>query len=331
MKNRSVFILLAAVASALFSVSVQAADVSQCDAALVKDTSSGSSSLKYDYRLATLVTEDEWRNRSQSAGAEATIYGVPFSASWSEQQDTVRQMMSSRNESLAVEAIRQYAVSSLSDNARRAYETCIKGLTNQPGLDLWVGKSSASVVTVFVHYQPAGADDHVGSTKLRWSGMKPARNNTFPKTIGPSRTLIVSVPRPKEGPEILNVQGDGAAQITIYPLPPAPKPAPRYRLTVNEIDDRFVCTINDQAASRFEVGFGTEDSWDLGQHLRPGKNKLQCQVSDLHPDNRFRPCWSYHFAVTRNDEPTPFIDHRRRSCGDGSQPPTPIAPEYLFF
>jgi len=302
--------VLAVLIVALGISKASATDVSQCDAALVQDRDNSVFKNSVDYRLATLVTESEWRKASQNAGAEATIYGVPFSASWSDYKENTRQTLDARNESFKIDEVRQYAISGLSQNGRIAYETCIKGLTGAAGVNLSLGKVTDSQATVFVSYRPGPGG--ATSTKLAWSGMKAAKKSKFPSRISYSSTNVVIVDRPKSGNAILNVSGGGTVdQVEIFPPLSEPKPSPSYVLNVDGIDDVFQCFINGGTTPVTNVVFGQQDlNRDITGSLKPGKNLLACSIRDINKAYGKYHCWGYRYWIVRNKESTPLLDRR---------------------
>ena len=309
-----------------------ATDVSQCDAALVQDRDNSVFRNTVDYRLATLVTQEEWSKASSSGGASATIYGVPVSASYGEFQENVRNTLTARSESLQAEQIRQFAVSGLSANGLSAYTACVAGLTRKSGVTLTLGKMTDDTATVITTFYPA-AGARMRRARLRWAGMSATSNGGFPRRIEPNSTEFAIVQRPKSGSAVLSVSGAGDVdQVVIFAPPPPSPPSPVYILSVTAVDDQFSCTMNDSPQPVVAVGFGgTEPGRDLTPYMKPGKNKLACNIVDVHPEGGGRPCWHYQYTVTRSGSTSPPIRRENGTCGRDSQPPLPLVPEYLFY
>src|SRR5665213_1914559 len=121
-----------------------------CDGALAKDTFSLSERMNVDWRLATLVTKEQYDQRSSAAGANATIYGIPIGASYTDFQSNLQKYYAEHNESMSIGDARTIATATLSENELTAYLSCLNlNRTQFPGLHLY--STHATIGSVVVH------------------------------------------------------------------------------------------------------------------------------------------------------------------------------------
>lgn len=199
------------------SLPTYADSVTDCTPALVMSTYNRLDVSHSDWRVASLVTEDEWEKIKHDAGANATIYGIPMGATYSDFKDRVTKKLNSYNESLTQDEKTNVAWTGLDPNSTDTYATCIKGVLSQTGLHMQVTNATKTQVSIRITWSPVG-DEHNATPDWTWDDAGKAR---LPKSLLPGAKTIV-LPRPK-GQQILaaNFRGHETSLIvTPYPPPP---------------------------------------------------------------------------------------------------------------
>jgi hypothetical protein len=189
-----------------------------CTSALVKATYNRLDVSHSDWRIATLITENEWDTASKAGGANAVIYGIPVGASYSDFQNRVREKVNSYNESLTQSQLINIAWTGLDPSSEEGYITCI--LASQQGLQMYVNAATKKEVSLRVRWNGTGDEPRSATPSWTWNG---PTNKALPSTLSAGYTVIV-LPRPDE-PRILaaNFRGhDASVVITPYPPPPPP-------------------------------------------------------------------------------------------------------------
>lgn len=319
----------------VFSIPANATDVSSCDAALVKDTDYSFSKLSYDYRLATLVSQKDWNEKSTGASADAVIYEIPIGLSYADYQNSVRQVLTSRNESISLDETRQLAIEKLSNNGRDTYLSCLKSLHSSVGIALYVSKITKNTMTLKLEYNAGPGYVHL-PLLLSWSGGHVLQNTKYPKLIGPGATKMITLVRPKSDSETITVTGGAFSDaVDIYAPASPPTTSPSLTLFIDSVDDIFKATLDENPPVTFQASFNAPGHWDLSQYLRRGLNVLSLQVIDAHDDGNGHPCWGYHYRIVQNmpdGTAKTYRENSQSTCGVGSQPPpATLPPERIIF
>lgn len=208
------------VITALFSSNAWADGL--CTDALVRSTLSIGSSVRTDWRLATLVSEGEWNEASQKEGASAIIYGVPVGASYQDFKKRVSQLTQTYNESLSTEQLYNLAWTGLDPNAVDAYKSCLDNL--QLGLLVAVKSATASTISLLVRYNGTG-NEPPGPITVQW--VPPTIEGVTLDTSVPQggNGHTIQVPRPQtETVLYANYGGVTSPGVYLGPLPPPPPP-----------------------------------------------------------------------------------------------------------
>ena len=189
-----------------------------CTDALVAATYNRLDVSNTDWRIATLVTENEWDSISHSAGASATIYGIPVGVSYKDFHDRVTQKVNSYNESLTQSELTNVAWTGLAAGSSQDYITCVTA--SQQGIQMYVNLATKDEVSVRVRWNPTGNEPKWATPTWTWnSGVK----RPLPVRLSSGYTSI-TLPRPAQS-HILqaNFQGhDASLVITPYPATPTP-------------------------------------------------------------------------------------------------------------
>ena len=135
-------------------------ETQDCSKALIVATTDIRSSVATQLSAAYNMSEGEWTQRQTSAGASATIYGVPYSASYADFKSNVRQ----RAEAFHLDRFEQrsyaYATSGLNDASLDAYKACLRSA--QRGFDLFAGDTSEDTYRIHLVNAPVpGLDPHI--------------------------------------------------------------------------------------------------------------------------------------------------------------------------
>jgi hypothetical protein len=142
-----------------------------CDAALVKSTYNSFSTDQIDYRLATLVSEDTYNSIKRDAGGDVSIFGISAGATYKDYQDEVKKQLSTYNESLTRNQMRNILWTGLDANSPGAYSECLKAqVLAARGLHLAVTSATKSDIAIVVRWNPQGADPATISPTWRWAG-----------------------------------------------------------------------------------------------------------------------------------------------------------------
>jgi hypothetical protein len=121
----------------------QEADVSKCDATLVRETSQEKDVSQKDYRLALLITKDVYQKLYQSLDAKAIVYGIPMGAGFEEYHANAVHMKSYLAESYNESRLREVAKTYLSRDGARLYGECLRAVAmSMQGLHLFIRNGS---------------------------------------------------------------------------------------------------------------------------------------------------------------------------------------------
>jgi len=198
-----------------------------CRGALVKSTYSMNSSVRSDWRLAKLVTENDWDEASRNLGANAVIYGVPVGLSYGDFQQRVSDKYNSYSESLSTESLLNLAWVGLDPNSPSAYQACLD--SQQLGLTLNVMGATQTKVYLRIRY----SGNEGGNIKVSW---------VPPEIAGKTLNRIVpatgnghnfEVDRPSQEIKLAaNYKGIASRFVPLGPLPPPLPPEQKAGLRV---------------------------------------------------------------------------------------------------
>jgi hypothetical protein len=193
-----------------------------CDGALVLSTYSSFSTDHLDYRLATLVTENNYDEIKRDAGLNAVIYGVPVGASYSDYQKSVHDKLSSYQSSLSHDQAINILWTGLDAGANGRYKDCLDNqILNGRGLHIAVQFATASDITLLASWNPQGNDPPLIRPKWLYRGDR----TTLPGELKQGFTTVI-VPRPKlQQTMAINYPGFTGA-IILEPLVKLPKLPP---------------------------------------------------------------------------------------------------------
>jgi hypothetical protein len=215
-------------------------DISQCNAALIKDTYNVQTSRLKDWRLAERVDKETYNEIKDKAGANAVIYGVPVGASWEEFSKNVENLKSSHSESLREEEAINILWTGLSPQSGDAYKHCLDDVTRSPGIYLTVVHATETDVSINVRWLPMGGLDTV---HLLWSGELANHANHLPSSIRTgSQTIVVKRPSVEQQLAVnavdnrqVSFASDSIVLTSLPVKPSAPPPAATgFNLSVND-------------------------------------------------------------------------------------------------
>jgi hypothetical protein len=297
------------------SAAAAASHVEQCDGALAKDIYDSSTHYTVDWRLATLVTRDEWNQSNQGGGVNAVIYGIPVGASYDDYKNNVSQFMASHNESLNIDYSRSIAWQELSANDLAAYEACLAALrAGAPGFYLTADHAERDKIILTVYYE-AGAHDP-NEVKLQWGGDKSVLPPDAPKKIFHNVQTTIALKRPATGSVVLTVNAPGIPGDSIVIPSYPPKPLPIWLLSIGGADDHISCSINGQQVGSRGITDPTL-TVNVNGFVKAGSNILQCAAQDLQGDGHGNPCWSYGYSLYEDG----YLEttDSDRQCGPGAR------------
>lgn len=190
-----------------------------CTSALVMSTYNRIDISKSDWRLASLVTENEWKKISHDGQLNVVIYGIPVGATYKDFEDRVTEKLNSYSESLTQSQLTNIAWTGLDPNGADAYTQCI--LASQQGLQMYVNNATKDEVSLKVRWNATGKEPPEATPSWSWNG--PKTSDAFPAKLSAGYTIVV-VPRPTST-RILAVNFQGhAASLIITEIPPPPPP-----------------------------------------------------------------------------------------------------------
>ena len=203
----------------------RAQEVADCKDALIMSTMQKASTSTLDYRLASLVTKEEYDKRDQSAGVNVVIYGVPVGANWSDFQENIRKYTSAYSSSLSTSQADNLMWTGLDANSVTTYSQCLNAnVFSTIGLHLRVESATSTDITLNVVWNANAALPQ--RIQPRWQTATGELMNVVPQQIPAGRTRF-SVKRPNHQ-LVLNVGFQGFADgVTLEPLP-EPVKAPEY-------------------------------------------------------------------------------------------------------
>ena len=193
----------------------------ECDAALIKATLVTSSSVHSDWRLATMVTQENYEQLKKDFAASATIYGVPMGANYGEFQQNYQKFVSTHNESLTIDQARNLAWTGLDPSSPGVYEACLqKELLSSDGLHAGVIAATPSDISILLRwFVPTGPK----TATVTWN--PPSIAGTSLERSFTSGLHTIRVPRPNIQLALSgNFKGFTTSAIILEPLPKAPKP-----------------------------------------------------------------------------------------------------------
>jgi len=164
-------ICLAGAPAVLIVVALEVVLTSQahavCESALVMAVYQSSSDVRSDWRLNELVDNESWQNASHNAGANATLFGVPIGASYSDYKSAASRMFHSQNERLSTSQLVNVAATALDPNSPSVYKTCLENQVFMPdGLHAAIVGATASDISILVKwFVPGGAT----SANVTWN------------------------------------------------------------------------------------------------------------------------------------------------------------------
>ena len=197
----------------------------ECDAALVISTYSESNSFHDDWRLASLVTEDNYNEVKRGAGVQAIIYGIPIGANYSDFSANRAKSASGQNESRTVDAARNIAWTGLDPNGLSAYRQCLDTQVFQRnGLQAAVISATQNDVVILVRWFVPGRNE---PAKVSWQPTA-IGGQTLAEDI-PQGLTQIRVPRPtSQVTLIVNFQGlTTSPPIVLEPFLPPPTRLPQ--------------------------------------------------------------------------------------------------------
>jgi hypothetical protein len=205
----------------MFSVVNAEAQVSQCEAALVRSTYNSFAYDRVDYRLALTVDESTYNEIKRNAGGSATIYGVPVGATYDEFQKRAYRMSRTTNESLTHEQALNIRWTGLDPNAPSAYRDCLNAqVFSGAGLHLAVASATQRDISIRLNWVMVGTG--TASLAITWSGAGlDIDGKPLPTSLVPGERVLV-IPRPANERTIA-VNGNGSAHfVVVTPLPTIP-------------------------------------------------------------------------------------------------------------
>lgn len=177
----------------------------RCSEALVIDSLKVNAFHSSDSRLSVLVDQKVYEQASKNADAEAVLYGVPMSGSYSEYKELATELRSRYENSYSQEDALSVSWSGLSKNAADAYKACLASHGVMQGLSLELVDASDDQIVISLHWKkgiggPAKID-------LEWQGDLEAVADLPTEVSDAPEGLPFVIPRPKEGNYFLAVRG----------------------------------------------------------------------------------------------------------------------------
>jgi len=201
--------------------------IQDCDRALIVSTYNRTDQQFIDYRMAEQVDQQAYEEVRRSAGANATIYGVPMGANWGDFRQNIQRYRQSASVSFSVNTFRNVAWTGLGANSLAAYNHCLDtvAILEKRGVRLLILRVTERDVIIKVKYNPQ-IPSAPSMLPLNWSYTGGTQLN-LPSEIPSAGEYLVIVPRPGPGREdtLLVNTSAGAADIGVTGLPlPSPPP-----------------------------------------------------------------------------------------------------------
>lgn len=197
-----------------------------CAEALVKSTYASSSSVHTDWRLASLVTENDWKEATHNGSLNVPIYGVMAGGNYSDFKKRVHNMEVNFQQSLTTDQLYNVAWTGLSGTASNDYKTCLSNYISQLGLRLIVQYADQNYVYILAQYNPIGPS---GPVSVQWVPNSIGGAAVSPTTIpAGGNGTIIRVRRPTYHSVPLfanysNIHSEAAVITAPVPDPPQPK------------------------------------------------------------------------------------------------------------
>lgn len=221
--NRGGFVALLLIAF-VSPASTWAANVSQCDNALVKESFSATSSVNTDFRLAELVSKETYDNLKSEFKGTTAIYGVPVGADYGEYKSNAQKMTSLTNSSLTEDVAHNVAWRGVDPNAVDGYKACLWAATaSQEGLHLLARNATEDQVTVLVRWVPPTEGPR--SIAVKWNLKKDQITSNLPMVIHMNTEERVVIKRPTKTPFIVVVDNGKGRNDDLVVTPYIPAPA----------------------------------------------------------------------------------------------------------
>lgn len=204
---------------------VRAAEVSACDAALIKSTYNRIESSHLDWRLASMVDRKTYEEIKHTAGASAVIYGIPVGANYDDFRRRAARESSRYAESLTHDHAINIMWTGLDSKAGSAYSECLAAVVlTLRGLHLTVRSATVNDVAILVTWVPQGEGDR-RTIDVTWSGLtRESSGELLPtRMTAGGRTVLVDRPLTQRN---LAVNAPGfTGFVVLAPLPPSPERA----------------------------------------------------------------------------------------------------------
>lgn len=244
-------VLISFVPSAL-----RAADVSACNATLIRATYQSAQSRFLDWRLAEMIDESTYQQLKQGMGANATIYGVPMGAKYENFKENINTFRKITNVSLTTSEFQNILWTGLDPVAGQAYAKCIDAqVTTSNGLFLIPRQANENFITIVIRLRaPSSAANRLPVT---WGGYRPT-SVTLPREIARGDDYTVEIPRPRQTRTLVINGGGYTDSIEITPLSSRPTNSPAQ-----------ACGGVENARGKYEIaGNPRTSSTGLGQGFR---------------------------------------------------------------
>lgn len=205
-------------AGAVFMALISTSSLAQpCVDALVRSTYTGSRQVSSDWRLARLVSENEYKEVKRRSGINVVIYGVPVGANYDEFKRNTQSRYDSTNESRSDSELINIAWTGLDPNSATAYKACLDAeVFNSDGLRAAVTSASPSDITITVRWRVPGV---ASDANVVWN--PDAVRGVRLQTRIPNGTTTIRVPRPAQDLDLSgNFTGYTTGAIRLTPLPP---------------------------------------------------------------------------------------------------------------
>lgn len=196
------------------------ADVSDCDAALVKSTYASASNVGVDWRLADLVSQQTYDEIMHDGGANAVIYGVPVGASYKDFKSSIASFKHVHQESLSFSEKRNIAWTGVDPSTPTLYRSCLDAqVFAGVGLHAAAIGATASDISILVRWFSPGGPN---TLPITWQNADPAISDRLPDHVPLGETIII-LPRPHTQTSIAaNAIGYTTGTIVLEPLPAPP-------------------------------------------------------------------------------------------------------------
>ncbi|MEX3932089.1 hypothetical protein AB4Y32_09810 [Paraburkholderia phymatum] len=196
----------------------------ECDAALVRSIFSSGSTIHTDFRLAQMVSKEQYNDIKHNFSGIVEIYGVPIGEKYADYTKNFEKMLQITNTSLSEDLARNIAWIGLDPDAKDAYSECIRsGNSVKEGLHLIAQDATQTEVTVLVRWVPS-PETTSNQTNLIWNLKSNMLNSDLPTLIHVIGDQRVVVKRPTAQFTVKVRNGTRDATIVLTPYVPPPKP-----------------------------------------------------------------------------------------------------------